>query len=159
MLLGGFDGPQSALRPGGQDAAQLYLLFIVMLVGAVVLWLALNGLLFYFTRVNRQQFALRHGNRIIIGAGAILPTVVVGGLLAWALPIMPSQPAPGDGLVIRVTGAAGGRGSDHLCQRDAVSRRQPHRTAPDGAHLYPLGRFSRTPMAGGLNRPSLLHWR
>ncbi|MDQ1900245.1 c-type cytochrome [Paracoccus sp. WLY502] len=104
LLLGGCDGPQSALRPGGQDAAQLYLLFVVMLVGAVVLWLALNGLFFYFTRVNQQQFSLRHGNRIIIGAGVILPTVVVGSLLAWGLSIMPSQRAPGDGLVIRVTG-------------------------------------------------------
>ena len=104
LLLGGCEGRQSALQPGGQDARQIYLVFIVMLAGAVLLWFALNGLFFYFTRINRQQFAFRHGNRIIIGAGVILPTVVVGGLLAWGLSIMPSQRAPGDGLVIHVTG-------------------------------------------------------
>lgn len=104
LLLGGCEGPQSALRPGGQDAAQLYLMFVVMLAGAVLLWVTLNGLFLYFTRINRQQFAFRHGNRIILGAGVILPTVVVGALLVWGLSIMPSQRAPGDGLVIRVTG-------------------------------------------------------
>ncbi|MEO1910208.1 MAG: c-type cytochrome [Paracoccus sp. (in: a-proteobacteria)] len=103
LLLGGCAGRQSALAPGGEDAAQLYLIFLVMLGGAVVLWLGLNGLFLYFTQVNRGHFARRHANRIIIGAGVLLPTVVVGALLAWGLSIMPSQRAPGDGLVIRVT--------------------------------------------------------
>ncbi|MGZ3215276.1 cytochrome c oxidase subunit II [Paracoccus sp. T5] len=103
-LLGACDGPQSALMPGGQDAAQLLLIFLVMLGGAIVLWLALNGMFLYFTQVDRRHVALRHGNRIIIGAGVVLPTLVVGALLAWGLSIMPSQRAPGDGLVIRVNG-------------------------------------------------------
>ncbi|WP_410216750.1 hypothetical protein [Paracoccus sp. (in: a-proteobacteria)] len=89
--------------PGGEDATQLYRIFLVMLCGAVVLWLGLNGLFLYFTQVNRGHFARRHAHRIIIGAGVILPTVVVGASLAWGLSIMPSQRAPGDGLVIRVT--------------------------------------------------------
>nr|WP_318272601.1 cytochrome c oxidase subunit II [Paracoccus saliphilus] len=101
-MLGACEGRQSALMPGGQDASQLFLIFMVMLGGAVVLWVALNGMFYYFTQVNRRHFALRHGNRIIIGAGVILPTVVVGALLAWGLSIMPSQRARGDGLVIRV---------------------------------------------------------
>lgn len=104
LLLGACEGQQSALMPRGQDAAQLYVMFLVMLAGAILLWIVLNGLFFYFTRINRRQVAFRHGNRIIIGAGIILPTVVVGALLVWGLSIMPSQRAPGDGLVIRVTG-------------------------------------------------------
>ena len=87
----------------GEDAAQLYLIFMLMLGGAVVLWLGLNGLFLYFARVNRGHFARRLANRIIIGAGVLLPTVAAGALLAWGLSIMPSQRATGDGLVIRVT--------------------------------------------------------
>lgn len=102
LMLAACEGRQSALRPGGQDASQLLLIFMVMLAGAVVLWVGLNGVFYYFTQVNRREFAFRHGNRIIIGAGVVLPTVVVAALLAWGLSIMPSQRAPGDGLVIRV---------------------------------------------------------
>lgn len=101
--LGACEGRQSALMPAGRDAAQLYLVFLVMLAGAVVLWLGLNGMFLYFTRLNRGPFPRRYANRIVIGAGVILPTVVVGALLAWGLSIMPSQRAAGDGLVIRVT--------------------------------------------------------
>lgn len=103
LSLAACDGRQSALMPGGRDAAQLYLIFLVMLAGAVVLWLALNGLFLYFTQVNREHFAARYATAIIVGAGVILPTVVLGALLAWGLSIMPAQRTSGDGLVIRVT--------------------------------------------------------
>lgn len=103
-FLAACDGRQSALDPAGEDASQLRLLFIVMLVGAVVLWLGLNGLFFYFTRIRTGTMDIRHANRVIIGLGVLLPTVVVGALLAWGLSIMPAQRAAGDGLVLRVTG-------------------------------------------------------
>ena len=103
VVLSACQGRQSALSPAGQDAAQLNLLFLVMLGGAVVLWLALNGLFLYFTRIRPGAMPIRHANRLIIGAGVVFPTLLVGSLLAWGLSIMPSQRAPGDGLVIRVT--------------------------------------------------------
>lgn len=101
--LSACEGRQSALAPAGQDASQLFLIFIVMLVWAVILWFGLNGLFFYVTRLRKRDFHLRHANRLIIGAGVIFPTVLVGALLVWGLSIMPAQRAPGDGLVIRVT--------------------------------------------------------
>lgn len=76
---------------------------MVMLPAAVLLWLALNGLFFWFTRIRPGRVHIRHANRLIIGAGVIFPTVLIGALLAWGLSIMPSQRAPGDGLVLRVT--------------------------------------------------------
>ncbi|SMO92866.1 cytochrome c oxidase subunit II [Paracoccus laeviglucosivorans] len=102
VLIAGCTGRQSALAPAGEDAAQLKLLLLVMLAGAVVLWLALNGLFYYVTRIRPGAFHIRHANRLIIGAGVIFPTVLIGALLAWGLSIMPGQRAPGDGLVIRV---------------------------------------------------------
>ena len=104
VLLTACDGPQSALAPGGRDAAVLSGLFWVMLAGAVVLWLAINGLMFYITRVNISHMSPRLAEGIIIGGGILFPTVVLAGLLSYGLSIMPDQRAPGEGLRIRVTG-------------------------------------------------------
>ena len=102
ILLAGCEGRQSALSPAGEDAAQLKFLFLVMLGGAVVLWLALNGIFYYVTRRQPKAFRLKHPDRLILGAGVIFPTVLIGALLVWGLSIMPQQRASGDGLTIRI---------------------------------------------------------
>ncbi|MEQ3626968.1 MAG: cytochrome c oxidase subunit II [Marinobacter sp.] len=104
LSLAACDFRQSALAPAGRDADTLADLFWVLLIGAVVLWLLMNGLIFYLTRINIASLPRRWANRLIIGGGIIFPTVVLSVLLVYALSIMPDQRAPGDGLTLRVTG-------------------------------------------------------
>ncbi|WP_236549761.1 cytochrome c oxidase subunit II [Profundibacterium mesophilum] len=102
--LSACEGPQSAFGATGADAIQLETLFIVMLVGAAILWVAVNGLFFYVTRVHTTSISRRLANGVIIGGGIGLPLVVVTALLVYGLSIMPDQRAEGDGLVVKVTG-------------------------------------------------------
>ncbi|WP_210528228.1 cytochrome c oxidase subunit II [Rubellimicrobium arenae] len=104
FLLTACDGPQSALSTGGADAAQLDRLFTVMLVGAVVLWLGINGLFLYATRRGGRPVSRGWAEALIIGGGIGLPVVVLTALLSYGLSIMPDQRAVGEGLRLRVTG-------------------------------------------------------
>ena len=104
LLVAGCDGPQTALSDAGTDAAQLYRIFVVMLIGAVLLWIALNGLFTWVTRFHTGELSPRLAEGVIIGGGIVLPLIVITALLSWGLSIMPDQRAPGDGLVVRVTG-------------------------------------------------------
>ncbi len=103
-MLAACEGRQSVLAPAGADARVLGDLFMVMLVGAVVLWLSVNGLFFYVTRINPAALSKRFANGLIVGGGLLLPSVVLAGLLGYGLSIMPDQRAPGDGLTLRVRG-------------------------------------------------------
>ncbi|MFP7571061.1 c-type cytochrome [Marivita sp. S2033] len=103
-VLAGCEERQSVLAPGGADARVLGELFWVMLAGAVVLWLAINGLFFYVMNINRAALSKRFANGLIVGGGIGLPVVVLTALLVYGLSIMPDQRAPGDGLTLRVTG-------------------------------------------------------
>ena len=62
-LLAACDGPQSVLDPAGRDAAVLADLFWVMFAGAVVLWLLVNGLIFYVTRIAPRGVAEKLATR------------------------------------------------------------------------------------------------
>lgn len=104
LFLGGCEGRQSALAPGGTDARVLGDLFWVMLAGVVVLWVLVNGLFFYVTRINRAALSRNFANWLIVIGGVVFPTVVLGALLTYGLSIMPDQRAPGEGLTLRVTG-------------------------------------------------------
>ncbi|SHJ19559.1 cytochrome c oxidase subunit II [Wenxinia saemankumensis] len=105
LLVAGCEGgPQSALAPAGRDASDLARLFWIMLAGAVVLWIALNGLFLFVTRIRPGALSRGWAEGIIIGGGIALPLVVLTALLVYALPLMPAQRAPGDGLTVRVTG-------------------------------------------------------
>ena len=57
--LSGCAGIQSTLDPAGKDARILADLFWFMLVGAVVLWLLVNGLFFYVTRMQPKKLSRR----------------------------------------------------------------------------------------------------
>lgn len=102
--LGGCSGAQSALAPAGEDARVLARLFWIMFVGAAVLWIAVNGLFFYTSRVRRGGFDTKWTAPLIVGGGVILPLVVIVPLLTYGLAIMPDQRAPGEGLRVEVTG-------------------------------------------------------
>ncbi|MGP3697243.1 cytochrome c oxidase subunit II [Rhodobacter sp. NSM] len=103
-VLAGCDGPQSVFSAGGADAIQLNHLFTVMLAGAVVLWVSLNGLFLYVTRRRPERMSRKLAEGVIIGGGIVLPMVVLTSLLAWGLSIMPEQRAQGQGLTVRITG-------------------------------------------------------
>ena len=75
-----------------------------MLAGAVVLWLLVNGLFFFITRINTQKFSRRWAEALIIGGGVLFPTIVLAVLLSYSLSLMPAARAGGDGLRVRVYG-------------------------------------------------------
>lgn len=103
-LLSACDGPQSVLVPAGEDASQIDRLFRVMLAGAIVLWLGMNGLFYFITRRYTGAISRRRAEAVILGGGVALPVVVITALLVWGLSIMPDQRAPGDGLRVRIVG-------------------------------------------------------
>ncbi|MEC7760893.1 MAG: c-type cytochrome [Pseudomonadota bacterium] len=92
------------MSPGGADADALKLLFVVMLAGAGILWLIVNGLFYWFSRRRPAAFSERSARKVVVFGGVIAPTLLVGGALVWGLSLLPDQRAPGDGLRIAVTG-------------------------------------------------------
>jgi cytochrome c oxidase subunit II len=80
---------QSALATAGRDAAQIGQLFGVMMIGAVVVWAAVVAAAIYAIRVQRGTHTERDANLFIIGGGVALPTVVLGALLWYGVPMLP----------------------------------------------------------------------
>jgi cytochrome c oxidase subunit 2 len=104
--LAGCDGPQSALAPAGKDAQQIVQLFAVMTAGAVIVWAAVVAMAIYAIRTNRDTPSEREATLFIIGGGVVLPTVVLGLLLLFGLPVLPAVMtlAPDGAVRIHVTG-------------------------------------------------------
>jgi cytochrome c oxidase subunit II len=98
-------GPQSALMPAGRDAERIDHLFTVMTVGALLVWCAVVAIAVYAMR-TRATHSERSANLFVVGGGVILPAVVLAGLLAYGLPVLPAVLAlpNDDSLVIHVTG-------------------------------------------------------
>src|ERR687897_880044 len=95
---------QSALETAGRDAQLIAHLFTVMAIGALIVWAAVVGIAVYAIRA-RKEHSERAANLLILGGGVALPTVVLGALLAYGLPMLPellAPPAEG-GLRIHVT--------------------------------------------------------
>lgn len=106
-MSAGCEGPQSALAPAGRDAEQIAELFYAMTIGAVVVWLIVMALAIYAIRRQAQEVDRRKVRMFIIGGGAVFPTIVLTGLLAYGLAFMPDLLDHGteDGLPrIRVMG-------------------------------------------------------
>ncbi|MGR3571827.1 cytochrome c oxidase subunit II [Brevirhabdus sp.] len=104
LAVAGCDGPQSVLAPAGREAGEMASLFWVMLGGAVLLWLLVNGLFLYVTRINPRKMSRGWAEALIIGGGIVFPLVVITSLLGYGLSSMPQQRLPGDGLVIKIRG-------------------------------------------------------
>jgi cytochrome c oxidase subunit 2 len=104
--LAGCGGPQSALAPAGRGAERIAELFGWMTTGALIIWAVVVGLAVYAIRVRPEAHRPRVGVWFIIGGGAILPSVVLAGLLSYGLALMPEllAPAPETGLKIVVSG-------------------------------------------------------
>ncbi|MTH79923.1 cytochrome c oxidase subunit II [Paracoccus aestuariivivens] len=104
LFLAGCKGQQSVLAPAGRDAEVLAGLFWVLLAGAVVLWLAVNGLMLYIAHLNPRPQSRRMAEGLIIGGGIVLPTLLLTALLIYSLREMPRQREAGSGLTVRITG-------------------------------------------------------
>jgi len=104
LLVAGCRGPQSILAPAGRDAEVLATLFWIMLAGAVILWLAVNGLLLFTARIRPHPLSRRLAEGLIMGGGIVLPTLLLTVLLVFALREMPRQRETGSGLSVRITG-------------------------------------------------------
>jgi cytochrome c oxidase subunit 2 len=106
LLGAGCSGIQSTLEPASREAERISDLFWWMAAGAVVVWLAVIGLVIYAIRADPERHNQRRDRFLIIGGGAVVPTVVLGVLLVYGLAPIPVllAPAPEGSLLISVSG-------------------------------------------------------
>jgi cytochrome c oxidase subunit 2 len=99
--------PQSTLEPAGRDAERIADLFWWMAAGGSLMWLAVIALSIHIIRYTPgTAYSERSARSLILGGGVIFPTVVLTGLLAYGLSLLPRVLAlpPAGRLVIVVTG-------------------------------------------------------
>lgn len=104
VFLCACSGPQSALDPAGREASEVATLFWVMLAGAAAIWLAVMGAAIFANRFQKTPIDDRAGLRIILWAGAIVPTLILALLLAYGLRLMPLLRAGDPALTVHVSG-------------------------------------------------------
>lgn len=106
LWLAGCSGPQSALDPAGEGAERLAVLFWWMAAGALLIWLIVVALLLYSYRAQPEPHNQRKAKILIIGGGALVPTLVLAVLLAVGLAELPRLLAspPAGSLRIAVSG-------------------------------------------------------
>lgn len=106
LILPGCSGIQSALDPAGREAERIAMLFWWMVGGTAVIWTAVMALGYDCVRARPESFTQRHADLIIIGGGAVVPTVVLAVLLIFGLAMLPGlvAPAPPGSLTIVVDG-------------------------------------------------------
>ena len=88
--LSGCTGVQSALDPAGEEAAAVFQLFLVMVVGGALIWIALVGLLIHAGRRRQTPWSAEKAGRLIAWGGVVFPVVVLLALLAYAVWLMPA---------------------------------------------------------------------
>ena len=95
---------QSALTTFGVEAAHLARLTWVMVAGAVMIALAVGLLFTLALRAREGALSHKQGMRLVLWAGGVVPTLVLGTLLVATLPSMrPIRATPSD-LRVAVTG-------------------------------------------------------
>jgi cytochrome c oxidase subunit 2 len=88
----------------GRDAALIGSLFNIMTIGTLIVWAAVVVIAVYTIRVP-ESHSTRAANLLIIGGGVVAPTVALGALIAYGMPILPTVLSAGaaNGLSIHVT--------------------------------------------------------
>ncbi len=106
VACSGCRGPQSALEPAGRGAEDIAALFWWMTGGAGVVWAGVVALTIYAIRARPVARGGHWKAMLIIGGGAVVPTVVLAGLLVYGLAMLPPllAPAPEGSLKISVGG-------------------------------------------------------
>ena len=102
----GCRGVQSSLDPAGSEAERMSKMFWLMTTGAIIVWLAVIVLALWSVRTPPESNTHRRSRLIIVGGGAIVPTLVLTALLIYGLEPIPAlvAPAPEGSLKINVTG-------------------------------------------------------
>jgi cytochrome c oxidase subunit 2 len=113
---------QAALAPAGLAAERLFDLFWWMAAGGIVIWLAFIGLAIYTLRARPESRNHGRANLLIIGGGVVIPTVVLGILLAYGLALLPDLLAPAPKGSLRI--ARGRSRSKAFSQRDLYRREE-----------------------------------
>lgn len=106
LSLAGCGRPQlSALAPSAPEAETIARLFWIMAAGAALVWVAVLAVALYSTARPRSG-TRRRAMWLIVGAGVVAPTLVLGALLLYGLVLMPRLrgPAADDGPRIAVSG-------------------------------------------------------
>ena len=102
----GCDGVQSSLTPAGGPADFIFDLYWWMAAGALVIWLGVVALGWYYGRPHLESPSLRRDRWLIVGAGTVFPVIVLTVLLAYGLAGIPRivARAPEGSLLVRVHG-------------------------------------------------------
>ncbi len=97
---------RSALAPAGEGAERIAELFYVMAAGGTLIWLLVIGLAVYAIVVHPGEHPEKRTRVLVIGGGAVFPTLVLGVLLTYGLAMLPDlqRPAPRGSQVIEATG-------------------------------------------------------
>ena len=105
LLLTACAGPQSALMPAGEAARRIAALFWWMTAFGIVIWIAVVILALWAARTSPRGDR-RVANYLIVGGGAIFPTIALAALLVYGLAPLPAlvAPAPEGSLKIIVSG-------------------------------------------------------
>jgi cytochrome c oxidase subunit II len=106
LMLAACDGPQSTLIPAGEAAERIAGLFWWMTGFAAVIWITVIMLTLYAVGAPPERHDRRRTNFLIIGGGAIVPTIAVAVLAVFGLAPIPAllAPAPEGSLRITVSG-------------------------------------------------------
>jgi cytochrome c oxidase subunit 2 len=106
LAIAGCAGPQSSLAPAGHEADRIAALFWWMTAGAVVVWASVMALAVHAVRVPGERWSPRRSRLLIVGGGAVAPTIVLAVLLVYGLRLLPPLVArvPAGGLTIAVDG-------------------------------------------------------
>jgi cytochrome c oxidase subunit II len=106
LWLAGCSGPQSTLDPAGLAAAEIAEIFWWMTAGGILIWIAVIALTIYAVRNPPEAHSQRRTSFLIIGGGAVIPTVVLTVLLVYGLAPIPRllAPAPEGSLKVFVSG-------------------------------------------------------
>lgn len=104
LMMSGCDGPLSTLAPSGSGASRVATLFYVMTTVAALVWLFVIGIAIYAARKDPAEYSVRTGRKLILFGGVLLPAVLLGALSWWGFRLTSELLAPGDGVVVDVTG-------------------------------------------------------
>jgi len=150
-LMVSCSGVQSVLDPAGREAAGVATLFFAMLIGGAVIWVGVVVLLFYAAR-KKNAHSEQGAGRLILWGGAVMPCIVLGALLSYAMWLMPN---------VRPFFSGGGEG---LQQIDVTGEQYWWRVRyldPDGSIAFETANEIRMPVgervAFQLTSPDVIH--
>ncbi|WP_246249116.1 cytochrome c oxidase subunit II [Chelativorans alearense] len=87
--MAGCSDAQSVLNPHGAEAESIALLFWITAIGGALIWLAVVGALIYAGRRHRKPYSQASAARLVLWAGAVVPSILLAVLLGYALALIP----------------------------------------------------------------------